>query len=243
MRKVYSLKKDLDRIKKMGWIPCNNHYGDAGNKLEELLNRNPSNFEIPDYDGIEIKTKKSLLYSNITLFSATPDSYLFEIKRIHKLYGYPDRKNRDFKILNNSVYCNNLTYIYNGIYFTLKIDRMNNKVKLLVCNSNMDVIDDLTSWSFNMLKEKLERKLRYLCFVEVDKILFQNQLYIKYVNDSYYLLKGFETFINLIETGFISITFRISVFKSGKRKGQIHDHGTSLSISKENLDLLFDKLL
>lgn len=243
MTEIDNLKKDLVSIKQMGWIPCNNNYGDAGNKLEKLLNRNPGNFEIPDYDNIEIKTKKSLLYSNITLFSACPDSYLFEIKRLHKLYGYPDRKNREFKILNNSIYCNKLTYIYNNKYFVLKIDRAHKKLKLIVCNGNMDVIDDFTSWSFALLKEKLERKLKYLCFVEVKKMFFQNQLYIKYTNDNYYSLKDFETFIHLIEIGVIGVTFRIGVFKSGKRKGQIHDHGTGFCINKDNLELLFNKIL
>ena len=52
----------------------------------------------------------------------------------------------------------------------------------------------------------------------------------------------FTLFLKLIDDGKISITFRIGVFKSGKRKGQIHDHGTEFGIDEINLQLLFDEI-
>lgn len=240
---IESLKKDIERIKEMSWIPCDyRNYGAAGIKLEKLLNRNPGNFEIPDYDGIEIKTKKSTTKDDITLFCATPDSYLFEIKRIYELYAYPDINNKQERVLNCKIYCGKLTYIYNDKFFSIKMDRKKEIIQLLVYDRDFNIIDDMTSWSFNMIEQKLERKLAYLCLVKMDKSFWQNQLYIRYTRDTYYKLKDFDTFLDLIENGTICISFRIGVFKTGKRKGQMHDHGTGFCISINQLDLLFEKL-
>ena len=89
---------------------------------------------------------------------------------------------------------------------------------------------------------KLERKLNYLCFVHADTYYSNSQLYVKYNNDNYYKLKSFGRFIELIEEGKISVTFRIGVFNSGRKKGQIHDHGTTFSIEEKDLESLFDRI-
>lgn len=93
-----------------------------------------------------------------------------------------------------------------------------------------------------MLKEKLYRKLKLLCYVEVDKKLSNRDLYVKYKNYIYYKLKDFDTFINLLNNGIIKVSFCIGVFKNGNRCGQIHDHGTKFNINKDKLNLLFDKI-
>lgn len=240
---ILELKKKIDNIKKRGWIPCaKKNYGSVGIKLEELLKINTNNFEIPDYNGIEIKTKKSLKETEITLFSSAPDSYLYEIKRLHSLYAYPYNSNPNFKVLNKTITQGKLTYIYNNVYFTLKVNRQKEIVSLVVLDDKFHSIDSNTSWSFDLLKEKLERKLKYLCFVHADTYYSNSQLYVKYTNDTYYKLKSFERFIDLIEDGKISVTFRIGVFNSGRKKGQIHDHGTTFSIEEKDLEKLFDRI-
>ena len=55
-----------------------------------------------------------------------------------------------------------------------------------------------------------------------------------------YKLKDFETFINLIESGIIRISIKLSIFKEGPKKGKIHDHGTSFGIQEKDIDKLFD---
>lgn len=242
MENILNLKEDMKKIKNLGWIECNNkNYGAVGLKLEELLKINSDNFEIPDYNGIEIKTKKSIFEDKITLFCATPDSFLFEIARLHSLYSYPDSKEKEYNVLNTCITTKYKTRIKDNIYFKLKVDYENKKIILLVYENNK-VIDYQTSWSFELLKEKLERKLKYLCFVLVDTKFSHNQLFVKYKNDRYYTLKDFNTFIKLIDKGIVSISMRIGVFKGKYRNGQIHDHGTSFSISKKYLEQLFNEI-
>lgn len=243
MNSLIILKRKLDTIKKRGWIACTvKNYGSVGLKLEQLLGINTLNLEIPDFEGIELKTKKSKFKQTISLFSATPDNQLFEIKRLHKLYAYSDKKNPEYNVLNKILKQGELTYIYNEIFFTLKVDYNKKVIFLVILNRNLEIIDCTTYWSFDLLRDKLERKLRYMCYIQADTVYSNSQLYVKYKDENYYKLKSFDTFLNLIEKGKISITFRIGVYKYGKKIGQIHDHGTTFSIDEMNIEDLFEKI-
>ena len=47
----------------------------------------------PDYNGIEIKTRRAYSKSAITLFNAVPDGKApFEVERLKNTYGYPYKK-------------------------------------------------------------------------------------------------------------------------------------------------------
>lgn len=238
-----NLVNKIREIKKLDWIKCENRNNNiAGIKLEKLIGKEIENFEIPDFEGIEIKTKCSKYEEYLSLFNATPDSYLFEIKRLHEKYGYPDKDLPEFNVLNFSVTSINWCHInelYNAI---LRVDKKNRIVILEIYNNKYELIDNFSKWSFDILEEKLYRKLKYLCFVEAKKKYINKDLYIKYENDSYFKLKGFEEFIKLINNGYIRICFCIGIYKSGKKLGQIHDHGTSFEIKVKNLNKLFIEL-
>ena len=100
---ILALKEKLDKIKNLGWIECKNkNKSVTGKTLENLLEINPDNFEIPDYNTIEIKSKVSKRENYIDLFCATPDSYVLETKRLYDKYAYLDSNN--YKILNFVLY-------------------------------------------------------------------------------------------------------------------------------------------
>jgi hypothetical protein len=212
--------------------------GGVGITLESLLNKEVENFEIPDYKGIELKAKCSKKEAHITLFSAVPDSYLFEIKRLLKEYGVPDKEFPQFNVLNLSVYGNRRVKLGN-YYFKIFVDWKNEKVVLRVYDSKFKIVDELTSWSFEMLKEKLERKLDKLAIVHADRKFEHNTVYFKYTKIDFYQLTSFEKFLTLIELGMIRITFRIAVYKDKRRFGNIYDHGTSFSIDECEIPRLF----
>ncbi len=243
-KSFYELKEKVDKIKKMGWIKCENSYSNiAGIKFEKLLGKEIENFPIPDYDDIEIKTKCKSSKSKITLFSATPDSFLFENKRLVKLYGYPDKQLPQYKVLNNHVSSKTLTYIGNNHNLGIEVDWEKKLVILNVYRGQLQLIDNLTSWSFELIEEKINLKLKKLCYITVDKINYKNSTYVRYSEDSYYNIKNINKFFELIENGKIWITFKLGVFKSGKKKGMLHDHGTSFEIYEEDLELLYDKIV
>lgn len=224
------------------WIESkSNGNGGVGITLEYLLQKEKENFELPDYKGIELKAKCSKRESHITLFSAVPDSYLFEIKRLLQEYGYPDNKYPEFKIFNLAVYGHKRIKL-NNHYFKLYVDWQNKKVILCVYDKSLNIIDQLTSWSFELLQEKLERKLSLLALVHAERKFQHNKVYFKYTNIAFYRLNSFERFLLLIDNGIIKITFRIGVYKDEKRFGQIYDHGTCFSIDKNDISRLFDEI-
>lgn len=238
---ILALKEKLDKIKNLGWIECKNkNKSVTGKTLENLLEINPDNFEIPDYNTIEIKSKVSKRENYIDLFCATPDSYVLETKRLYDKYGYLDSNN--YKILNFVLYGEFLKPINNEYSAKLRIDYKNKKVIMEVYNKDNELIDNLSSWSFELLEEKLCRKLNYVCLVEGDKKFSHNVLYVRYDKYKFYKLKKFSNFIRLLKRGQIRISFTLGVYKSGSKSGKMHDHGTQFSIRKENVKLLFDEI-
>lgn len=205
-----------------------------------MLEINPDNFEIPDYYSIEIKSKVSKKEKYIDLFCAAPDSYVLEIKRLYDKYSYFN--NNNLKILNFSLYGEFLKPVNNDFFAKLCVDYKRKIIILEIYDKYNQLIDNFSSWSFDLLKEKLYRKLKYVCLVEGKKIFFHNTLFVKYNKHKFYKLKGFNEFIEMIEKGQIRISFTIGVYKSGKKHGNIHDHGTQFSIKKENMSLLFDEI-
>ena len=238
---ILALKEKLDKIKNLGWIECENkNKSVTGKTLENLLEINPDNFEIPDYNTVEIKSKVSKRENYIDLFCATPDSYVLETKRLYDKYGYLDSNN--YKILNFVLYGEFLKPINNEYSAKLRIDYKNKKVIMEVYNKDNELIDNLSSWSFELLEEKLCRKLNYVCLVEGDKKFSHNVLYVSYNKYKFYKLKKFSNFIQLLKRGQIRISFTLGVYKSGSKSGKMHDHGTQFSIRKENVKLLFDEI-
>ena len=141
------LKKTNDVIKK-GWIKSSyNGFGGGGGTFENAIGLSNNNFEIPDYSGIEIKTKISFKENHITLFCSAPDSFLFEIQRIYNTYGY--KTNSSKKVFNISVYANRIIY-YKENYYQLKVDKLREKIILYIYDKNKKLIDTDVSWSFDI---------------------------------------------------------------------------------------------
>lgn len=230
------------QIKKMGLIKSvSKGTAGVGNTFENLIGVPNNDFEIPDYNGIEIKTKKRISKSYITLFSATPDGpHFHEVERLKNEYGYPHYKAKEYKVLNNSVYANIKNKIGINYYFQLKIDREQYKLFLVIFDRKKNLVENEVFWYFDTLKEKICRKLKVMACIKADSKKIDNVEYFKYYEMTIYLLKDFSTFISLLEQGIIRVSFKINVILSGPKKGKIYDHGTSFEIQEHDLIKLYD---
>lgn len=228
-------------IKKEGWIKSiKKGSNGVGMTFEALLGIPQNNFEIPDYNGIEIKTKRSYSKSYTTLFNCKPEGpHCNEIERLKNKYGYPDKILKQYKVINNSIYTNQLTKITNNYYFKLYVNKQEEKIYLYVYNKNNMILEKHVYWTFDTLKEKLYRKVNIIAFIDAKQKFIDNNEYFKYYKLTLYVLKNFETFINLIEQGIIRITFKIGVFRDGNRIGQTHNHGTGFDINKNDIKKLY----
>lgn len=240
---IIKFEKLFNEIKKRGWIKVSeNGPGGAGITFEHLIGKDKENFEIPDFEGIEIKTKKNkTIYSYITLFNYTPESkYINETQRLKNNYGYPDSNLKEYKVLNNSFFVNERKWVGKKHQFLLKFNKLEGRLYLHVLNVNGELVEKESYWTFETMEDKILRKLNMLAMIKVENKKNDGIEYCKYTSATFYKFKGMNVFLDLLEKGIIRLTFKIGVFKSGKRFGQTHDHGTGFEIDKRNINKLYD---
>ena len=127
-----------------------------------------------------------------------------------------------------------------GLYYIyrIKVDRTKQLIRLLISNYNTTYIDSSISWSFDYLRDKLYRKLKYLALVYAKSKFIDGEEYFLYNRIAFFKLRGFDSFLDLIENGKIHIQFNArSIYSNGKHK--IHDHGTAFKIHERDVQLLF----
>lgn len=231
------------KIKKLGWVKTlRSGYGGIGYTFETLLGKPEENFYLPDYRGIEIKTKRLNSFNkNIRLFSAAPDGmYVFPIKELCERFGYPDKELHYFNVLNGTVYTNKISSIGVNYKFSLCVDYNNKCLRLKVYDKFCNLIEENFTWSFDLMYERLYAKLQNLAYIRAKNKFIGNVEYFYYYDIHFYKLKNFDVFIDLINKGIISVEFKIGVFKNGNKKGKIYDHGTGFVINEYDLLKLFD---
>lgn len=245
LNNIIELKKRFEKIKDMEWIIGNiDNTGSAGIIFERLLGIEKNDFEVPDYDNIEIKTKNiKWLDRDISLFCAEPDNDLLESERIVEKYGKNNNKitdTKNFSICVNAVNCKT----YDGkYYFKLYVDETKKQISLKIFDYNYNLIEDRISWSFDMLKQKLFRKLKYLILSYYESKKANGQIYFNYKKINFYKLNNFDIFIDLIKKGKIKINFKIYTYQGEYRHGKMYNHGTSFTIGIQNIQKLFERVL
>lgn len=237
------LKEKFYKIKNNGWIKSIRKGSTGiGATFESILGLKENSLEIPDFNGIEIKTKRNYSNSYTVLFNYAPEGkYCHEIEKLKDKYGYPDKILKSYKVLNKSFFCNVKVRVSN-YYFIIKVDKNLKRIILNIIDLYGNLIENNIYWDFEKIAEKLNKKLQFLAFVYADRKFVNNDEYFKYYRMDIYKLKDFETFINLLEKGIIRITFKLGVFRSGDTIGKLHNHGTSFDIIENDLVKLFNKI-
>ena len=165
------IKNKFYKIKNMGWVKSNtNNYGAIGNTFERLIGIPANELEIPDFHQIEIKTKTKHSNSYTCLFNCTPTGpHYHEVERLKEKYGYPDSKLKEYNVLNTSICSNQKNKVGLNFFFKLEVDRIKKKLYLLIYNKQENLIENIVYWDFDVLEEKLYRKLKYLAYVKALK--------------------------------------------------------------------------
>lgn len=241
---IKKLEKEFLRIKRMGYVESTRKgYTGIGKTFEDLLGIKENSLELPDYEGIEIKTKRSYSTTYITLFNAVFDSNLGkELKRLKDKYGYPSHNCSQYKILNASVKASYSSLVANRFLFKLKLEREEEKLYLIILNKNYSLLEKRVFWHFSTLETKLKRKLEYLALIKAWPKTVKGIDYYKYYDIDFYHLKSFNHFLKLLEDGTIQVTIKIGVYTKGERKGELASHGISFQIQEIDLIKLFDKI-
>lgn len=236
---IQELKKIFKEIKNKQFSSLRKGTTGIGYTLEKLINKEEDNLFLPDFKGIEIKTKLGYTKSPLTLFCLTPKKDNTQcIKYLLKTYGYPN-KNLKYKSFRIDVYANKNNILANKYIFKLKVDNIEKKLKLLILDINFNIIDDTIYWNFKDIETRLYTKLNYLAYITGYPYQNDNKKHYKYTNLKIFKLKGFNKFLELIEKNIIQVTFNIGYFRTGKRTGEIHDRGTTFRLSNDSILELF----
>ena len=241
---IIILLEKFNSIRNMNYVKSINNYNSGvGLTFEKLLGKEVDCFSMPDFEGIEIKTKVNNSKTPINLFKLTPNgSDFFETKRILDLYGYYQNKNSKNKVFNATITANKLYKVGPKNYFSLKIDYSKKKLVFLVFNEQKELIDDTSFWELSKIENALIRKMKLFALVNASQKIINKEKYFWYNCITIYQLISFKRFLELLENGKISITFSIDFFKSGKRIGKFHDHGTNFGIYIKDIEKLFKKI-
>ncbi len=239
------LLKQFYRIQAMNWITNqSNGYGSAGQTLELLLHKAIDRDILPDYNGIELKTRQINSEPFVGLFSMALDNRPLRMKYLYDTCGWHSKENPSFKVLYVRVN-NKFERCSRRFSYKLHVNYDNEVVELKVYDHyNNSLIKEPLSWSFKHLKLRLETKLTYLAYINVKRYYdwINKTAYFKYEDITFYKLKGFNVFLKLLESGIIVVSIKISYYKTGDKKGEMYDKGTSFEINYANLDFLFEKL-
>lgn len=232
-----TLRKKFNEIKEMGYItPLRKGTTGIGYTFETLLGKKEDYEVLPDFKGIEIKTKFGYSKSKITLFNCIPmRNENSAINYIIDNYSW-NPKDKDYKVFSNEV--NSDTYHKKYSYnFELKINYLNKRVVMNAYKDNV-LIEEVCYWDFQTLEKKLKTKLNYLAIVIGYPYKKNNNLYYKYLKMTTYKLKDFYAFVKLIETKKIQICFYIKRYADNR----IENHGIAFKIDKKYIENLFEKL-
>lgn len=241
---ILKLTREFEKISRKGWVKS--FYagsGGGGLTFEKLLGKPIDKLDLPDYYGIEIKTHYYLGKYPITLFHASPNGpESQEIFRLAERYGYPNAIYRTCKNLFGSLTTLQRRFMGKFYQYQIVVDYIEKRIYLCVYLRNK-LIEKRSYWTFEWLKTRLYRKLKYLAFIEVDYRRVNGEAYYRYNRIKFYELRGFNEFLSLIEKGDIELKINIDTFRSGSRVGQMHDHGTEFSLASRNLSKLFREIL
>lgn len=245
MKKIINqLESEFKKISQKGYIKgIYNCYSSIGRTFETELNLPRNKDGVPDYYGIEIKTRRTYSKSAITLFNAVPNGEApMEVERLKNTYGYPYKKDKRYKVLYFDAYGDRLTFGGVKYQYKLEINRKKEKIYLYVCDRKGIVIEHKVYWTFCYLQERLLAKLKYLALINAWPKEINGWNYFHYYKIDFYKLKNFNKFLELLEIGIIKVTFKVNIYLDEANYGKTYNHGCGFSIKEKDLLKLFDKL-
>src|SRR3989338_6771159 len=155
-----TLKKELQRVKKLGFVPTH-RAGDTGigKTLEDLLNIKENNIPLPDIAGVaELKAYRRSAKSMLTLFTLEPlpkggdrDRMLLDG------FGYSKRDNGRSKELHSTLLCKR----YNNQ--SLKLSVAGDKIRVQGKGKRLNIY-----WNVESVQKKFGDKLPALVYVLAD---------------------------------------------------------------------------
>lgn len=243
---IQKLLKEFYLIQCRGWVKSTGAgKSAAGTTLEHFLGKQEDALPLPDYLGIELKTKLITSKYDVRLFSAVLDNEPDLMNKLWKMCSWKYTKNGGMRALYDNFNAIQYSNTHRKYAFKMHVNYEKECVELLLYNNwdrkkvNIDM-----SWSFNELKQRLKVKLSYMALVHAKKFVNKEtkEEKFKYLDMTIYKLKSFDVFLRLIEQGIISVDLKMYLYKDAERQNKFRNRETTFCISQENIPLLFEKV-
>ena len=241
---INELIEKFNNINKKGYIKGinNNYKNSCGLTFEKEINKKADSMFFPDFKDIEIKCKQKSSRFNITLFSLSFDGpYLYENNYILNKYGKKDPGLPDKNTLYIKLKCDE-KILYNDYYFELKIDYNNQLLYINIYDYNSNFIEKRGYISFDILKNRVNLKLKKLALIKSYKKKVDDELYFKYYQISCYIFKDFASFLRAIEGNYIKCSLSLRYSKNKKTYGKNKSRGVMFSVNQDDIYKIFDEI-
>ena len=238
------IKNEFQRIKSLGFVKSNRsskNDGAIGNTFEDYLGVRENNLKDPDFAGFEVKSKRELTNSYLSLFTKSPSLPKGANAYLKNTFGKNDEDFPLLKKLNSSVFGHRWNSLYDKYSLKLNVERTAEKLILLVKDNEDNLVSDIVHWEFSALK-KASKKISSLFFVSASSNKIEGIEYFHFNSAKVFLNFDFDKFLTAIENGSIMFDIRIGSYKSGKHIGKPHDHGSSFRIKRENINQLYEQV-
>ncbi|PIS34799.1 MAG: glycosyl hydrolase [Parcubacteria group bacterium CG08_land_8_20_14_0_20_43_9] len=220
---LLTLRKELQKIKKFGFVPTH-RTGDTGigKTLEDLLNIKENNIPLHDIAGVaELKACRRSAKSMLTLFTLEPLPKGGDRDRVLlDNFGYSKRNNRRSKELHSTLSCKR----YNNQ--SLKLSVSGDKIRVQGKGKRLNIY-----WDTESVQKKFGNKLPALVYVLADTKEEKGKEYFHF-NEAY-LLSGFDfdLFQKMVKKDQIVVDFRMYY----RPNGSVRNHGTGFRIKINKL--------
>ena len=243
---LQSLKSELNQIRNRGWIETRRkgNDGGVGNTLEDLLEIEENNLQIPDAGEWELKGQRSDTTSLITLFHMEPfpreqnfvssvllpnygwphkeagKKYPIDEKSFRQTITIGQRTDRGFTALVNYD-CERVEISFDHNY--VDTNRHCDWLKRIKKRVGLDELDPKPHWSFENLHRKVRSKLNKTIYTIADRRRVNGIEQFRY--SRFFMLEGVCEcrLINCMDNGAIQIDF-------DARTG--HNHGTKFRLKQ-----------
>lgn len=233
----------FSEIKRKGFIPATRKGSTGiGELFESELGKEEDNKANPDFYDIEIKTKRDISNSLLTLFTKAPNYPKKANTYLRENYGNINPEYGDLKILHTTVSSDRFNSHIGGYSFKISVDRENEKVYLLVKDSSKNTVENTgIYYTFKALEKTFNQKLKNLAVVFAENEKIDNIEHFHYISVDFYYNPNFDNFINLLEDGSIVMDIRIGVYHNPEKTnfGKTHDHGTGFRMKTQYLSELY----
>lgn len=213
-----------------------------GKTFEDIVGVEENNNPKKDWDNqIEIKSQRGKTNSKLTLFCKKPENDN-ALNHIKNTYGTSDESFNDVKTIHTTISAKKYNSYKKKYGFKMNIDRDSEKINVSVrSHTTKELLEDnVVEFSFSDLKESFDNKCSCVAYVNADSRTDANgSEHFTFTEGKFLEGADFDDFLNNMEQGKIVYELRCGTYKSGKKLGNPHDHGSAFRIKKKSIEELF----